>query len=136
VAERPDLPVGGPTPGRKEVDSGTAVRGGVAAPTGGGEDDDLLAQAIAQIQAALAHARAGEWEQAGVCDSHCRAVVESLIADPNHPDPAGLAEGLTHVRAQYRELLSLAEAERDRLADSMRQSVRAKAGALAYEENR
>ncbi|MFN2350034.1 MAG: flagellar protein FliT [Thioalkalivibrio sp.] len=91
---------------------------------------------MARLEAALAHARAGEWEQAGACDSRCRALVESLIADPDHPDPAGLAEGLTHLRAQYRELLSLAEAERDKLADSMRQSVRARAGALAYEENR
>jgi hypothetical protein len=62
--------------------------------------------------------------------------VESLIADPDHPDPEGLAEGLILVRAQYRELLDLAEAERDKLADSVRQSVRGKAGAMAYEENR
>ncbi|MFW5453670.1 flagellar protein FliT [Thioalkalivibrio sulfidiphilus] len=104
------------------------------APTG--DLHEGLAQALAHVEAAQAHARAGEWEAAGERDRQCRAQVEALVGNAGNLDPEPLADGLSAIRERYRELLTLAETERDRLADDVRQSVKGRVGTRAYEENR
>ncbi|OOG22906.1 flagellar protein FliT, partial [Thioalkalivibrio denitrificans] len=88
----------------------------------------MLAQALTHVEAAVGHARKDDWEQVAVLDGQCRALVEVLTSNGSERDPAELADGLSIIRERYRELLALAEAHRDRLAESVRSSVQGRAG--------
>lgn len=130
-AEASGSSAAGPNPEPKE---------GAASNEGGREEasgaDDFLGQALAGAEAALALARRDEWDQVAAQDARCRELIRKLSAESGQIDPARLADGLARIREHYRELLSMAAARRDRLADAVRVSVRGRAGTRAYEQNR
>ena len=131
MADNPARGRPGSGPNAAEDPLGMGIRGEGAAPTG-----EMLARALAHVEAALAHARKDEWEHVAALDGQCRALVDVLTSDAGERDPAELADGLSRIRERYRELLALAEVHRDQLAESVRSSVHGRAGARAYEENR
>jgi hypothetical protein len=96
---------------------------------------DLVARALGHAQAALRLAESGEWTQAAQYEVLCREAVESLAAMAGEADAGALLAGLTEIREQHARLLALAESHRDRLASALRESVRGRAAALAYQEN-
>jgi hypothetical protein len=122
---------GGSTSGRTEAlpQLGDCEAGAAAA-------EDMLAQVLDNVDVALAHASKGEWDEVAIRDAECRAVVDALTSDAAERVPEELADGLSRIRERYRELLALAEAHRDQLAESVRSSVHGRAGARAYEENK
>ena len=98
--------------------------------------EEVLGRALEDVQAALSHARNGDWDRVAACDARCRARVETVAGEDSGLDADRLADGLREIHGRYRELLALAEAWRNELAEAVRCSVRGRQGALAYEENR
>lgn len=96
---------------------------------------DLLARAIDNVQSALRLAESGEWTQAAQCEVLCREAVESLAAMADRADAVALVAGLTEIREHHARLLALAESRRDQLASRLRESVRGRQAALAYQEH-
>lgn len=94
-----------------------------------------LDRARALLGEALVEAEAGEWERVADLDARCRQASRDVVDELAGEDPAPLAEGLRQLSGRHHRLLLLAEAQRERLVEARRQSVRGRQGARAYENN-
>ena len=108
----------------------------VEPPGGTASAASLLERALALVDEALVCAEGGDWERVAELDSRCREASQAMLDRLNAEGPEDLAERLLVLRARHHRLLELAEAQRERLAEQRRQSVRGRRGTRAYEDNR
>ena len=94
-----------------------------------------LEEGLVLVDAALAAAESGEWEQVSELDARCREAAKAMASELQGYDPRPLLPELVRLRERHRRLLALAEDHRDELARASRESRRGRQGARAYEAN-
>lgn len=73
-----------------------------------------------------------DWQAVGKLDLQCRQAVDSAMADP-HQENDELRERMEELLDLYRELVSVCQAEQQRIADELRQINQFKQGAKVYQ---
>ncbi len=73
-----------------------------------------------------------DWQAVGELDLQCRQAVDNAMADP-HQENDELRERMQDLLDLYRELVSVCQAEQQRIADELRQINQFKQGAKVYQ---
>ena len=73
-----------------------------------------------------------DWQAVGELDLQCRRAVDFAMADP-HQENDELRERMQDLLDLYRELVSVCQAEQQRIADELRQINQFKQGAKVYQ---
>jgi hypothetical protein len=73
-----------------------------------------------------------DWQAVGELDLQCRQAVDNAMADP-HQENDELRERMQELLDLYRELVSVCQAEQQRIADELRQINQFKQGAKVYQ---
>lgn len=73
-----------------------------------------------------------DWQAVGQLDLQCRQAVDSAMSDP-HQDSDELRERMQELLDLYRELVSVCQAEQQRIADELRQINQSKQSAKVYQ---
>lgn len=81
------------------------------------------------LRDALAHQ---DWQAVGELDLQCRQAVDCAMADP-HQQTDELRERMQELLDLYRELVSVCQAEQQRIAGELRQINQSKQSAKVYQ---
>lgn len=73
-----------------------------------------------------------DWQAVGELDLQCRQAVDNAMADPRQENDE-LRERMQELLELYRELVSVCQAEQQRIADELRQINQSKQSAKVYQ---
>src|SRR5690554_3557920 len=73
-----------------------------------------------------------DWQAVGQLDLQCRQAVDNAMADP-HQDTDELRERMQDLLDLYHEMVSVCQAEQQRIADELRQINQSKHSAKVYQ---
>lgn len=73
-----------------------------------------------------------DWQAVGELDLQCRQAVDSAMADPQQQNDE-LRDRMQELLDLYRELVSVCQTERQRIADELRQINQSKHSAKVYQ---
>lgn len=73
-----------------------------------------------------------DWQAVGQLDLQCRQAVDNAMADP-HQDTDELRERMQELLDLYQELVSVCQAEQQRIGDELRQINQSKHSAKVYQ---